>query len=109
MTDLPSFPRRHRRMPNSPAHRLRRMKHGRSTRAADSRIPPEPPLQPTPVMACSPLTDYDVLWAIAREYPELRRWIVANPNADAPLLEFISQQGGPHVREALQILLESLG
>ncbi len=70
--------------------------------------PPEPPLQPTPAMACNSTTDLEVLWWIARHEPSLRRWIVANPNADAELLEFISQAGGPYVKESLQILLDSL-
>lgn len=70
--------------------------------------PPEPPLQPTPAMACNSTTNLEVLWWIARHEPSLRRWIVANPNANAELLEFISQAGGPYVKESLQILLDSL-
>lgn len=83
--------------------------HDTATAKARSRhTPPIPPLQPTPVMACDPETPYETLWLIARQYPHLRRWIVANPSADAELLEYISQQGGPLVREALEVLLESL-
>lgn len=70
--------------------------------------PPAPPLQPTPAMACDPMTPRDVLWRIARDEPGLRRWIVANPAADAALLEFVSQAGGPYVRESLQILFDSM-
>ncbi|WP_226847481.1 hypothetical protein [Bifidobacterium lemurum] len=70
--------------------------------------PPEPPIALTPLVACDPSTDTQVLWHIAREAPELRRWLVANPRADAELLEFVSQQGGPGVRRALEVLLRSL-
>ncbi|MBT1175802.1 hypothetical protein JS530_09885 [Bifidobacterium sp. LC6] len=70
--------------------------------------PPNPPIPLTPQVACSPDTDADVLWYIAQHVPELRRWVVANPTADAALLEYISQSGGPGVRQALEILLESL-
>lgn len=59
-------------------------------------------------MACDPETEPEVLWWIARSAPSLRRWIVANPAADADLLEYISQAGGPYVRESLQILLDSM-
>ncbi|MBM6700047.1 hypothetical protein H7U32_06970 [Bifidobacterium pullorum subsp. saeculare] len=62
----------------------------------------------TPLVACSPGTDYETLEYIAREVPGLRRWLVANPNADARLLEYVSQAGGPGVREALTVLLDAL-
>lgn len=75
------------------------------TRRSDD-TPPRPPLQLTPLVACDPATDMDVLWHIAREAPELRRWLVANPRADAALLEFVAQAGGPGVREALTLLLD---
>ncbi|MBT1160631.1 hypothetical protein JS541_01895 [Bifidobacterium sp. SO1] len=68
--------------------------------------PPQPPLLLTPLVACDPTTDMDILWHIAREAPELRRWLVANPRADAALLEYVAQAGGPGVREALTILLD---
>ena len=67
--------------------------------------PPEPPLVPTALMATDPATDLSILWAIAREEPELRRWLVANPAASPALLETISQLGGPGVRRALEVLL----
>lgn len=70
--------------------------------------PPAPPIALTPLVACDPATDAQLLWHIAREAPELRRWLVANPRADAELLEFVSQQGGPGVRRALEVLLDSL-
>lgn len=70
--------------------------------------PPEPPLVLTPLVAADPATDMDVLWHIARTAPELRRWLVANPKADAALLEYVSQAGGPGVKRALTVLLESL-
>ncbi|PWG65931.1 hypothetical protein [Bifidobacterium callitrichidarum] len=74
----------------------------------DMTAPPEPPIVLTPAVACSSDTDPDVLWHIARNVPELRRWLVANPQADAGLLEYVSQAGGPGVRRALEILLESM-
>lgn len=70
--------------------------------------PPAPPIALTPLVACDPGTPTEVLWHIARNVPELRRWLVANPSADAELLEYISQAGGPGVREALELLLDSL-
>lgn len=72
------------------------------------RTPPSPPLALTPLVACDPDTDPRVLWHIAREVPRLRRWLVANPSADAELLEYLSQAGGPGVREALELLLDSM-
>ena len=106
--DLLSTQRR-RRTPVSVISRLNAITIGRVRRApAVHTTPPDPPIQPTPAMACDPLTPDAVLWAIARERPDLRRWIVANPHADAELLEYVSQRGGPHVRESLSVLLDSL-
>lgn len=68
--------------------------------------PPEPPLVPTALMATDPKTDPSILWAIAREEPRLRRWLVANPAASPALLETVSQLGGPGVRRALEVLLD---
>lgn len=59
-------------------------------------------------MAANPATDRELLWHIARTRPDLRRWLVANPAADATLLEYVSQAGGPGVRQALEILLRTL-
>ncbi|OZG50413.1 hypothetical protein [Bombiscardovia coagulans] len=72
------------------------------------RNPPPPPLALTADIACNPETDPAVLWYIAKELPELRRWIVANPKASPQLLEAISQMGGPGVKDALTVLLDSL-
>lgn len=69
--------------------------------------PPEPPLVPTPAMATDPDTPPDVLWSIARNHPELRRWLAANPAATPALLETVSQLGGPGVKRSLDILLGS--
>lgn len=66
--------------------------------------PPPPPLVVTPGMACDPDTDMSTLWLIAREHPHLRKWLIANPKADAALLEYVSQAGGPGVRNAFDIL-----
>ena len=70
--------------------------------------PPRPPLELTPLIACSPETDPEVLWHIARESPSLRKWLVANPAASPAMLEYIGQVGGLGVGEALCILLDSL-
>lgn len=70
--------------------------------------PPMPPLQPTPLTACSPETPIETLWEFARHHPRLRMWIVANPAAPPELMEYISQQGGPGVAHALSILLDSI-
>ena len=55
-----------------------------------------------------PETAIEVLWRIARDEPELRRWLVINPKADASLLEYVSQAGGPGVKQALNVLFDSL-
>lgn len=81
------------------------------TRAASHGLklnPPSPPLLLTPSVAADPDTDMEVLWHIARYVPDLRRWLVVNPKADAHLLEYISQAGGPGVHRALKVLLDSL-
>ena len=72
------------------------------------REPPAPPLVLTPALAADPETEGEILWRIAREEPELRQWLVINPNADARLLEYVSQAGGPGVRRALGVLFDSL-
>ena len=71
-------------------------------------VPPTPPIILTPSVACSPDTEPEVLWHIAQQVPELRRWLVANPSADAALLEYVAQAGGPGVNQALAILFESM-
>ena len=84
---------------------------GAGTQAASRRTeldPPLPPLLLTPCVAADPDTDMEVLWHIARYVPDLRRWLVVNPKADAHLLEYISQAGGPGVHRALKVLLDSL-
>nr|WP_240542347.1 hypothetical protein [Bifidobacterium felsineum] len=103
---------------NSSARRLHHLKqshrlpdaalHQEPEEIQDLTTPPAPPIILTPQVACSPDTDMDVLWHIALHLPELRKWIVANPQADAAILEFISQAGGPGVKPALEVLLESL-
>ena len=70
--------------------------------------PPAPPIALNAVVASDPDTPIDVLWHIARPAPHLRKWVVVNRAADANLLEFISQQGGPGVRETLELLLDAL-
>ena len=44
----------------------------------------------------------------ARKSLQMRKWIIANPQADPELLEYISQAGGPGVCEAFEVLFESL-
>ena len=110
--------RRNRRL--APAGEGRLASLGRSARGGDGRRtgcgasaaaqePPAPPILLTPLVACDPDTDPQVLWHIARHAPELRRWLPANPAADAALLEYVAQAGGPGVREALTVLLDSVG
>lgn len=70
--------------------------------------PPEPPIRLTPTVASDPDTPIEVLWHIARHAPRLRKWVIVNRTADANLLEYISQQGGPGVRETLQMLFDSV-
>ncbi|NMM94913.1 hypothetical protein [Bifidobacterium oedipodis] len=79
-----------------------------SSPISDMTAPPSPPIRLTPAVAVSPDTPQEILWHIAQHAPELRRWLVANPRADAILLEYISQAGGPGVKQALEVLLESL-
>lgn len=70
--------------------------------------PPVPPIKLTPLVACDPGTPQDVLWHIAEYAPQLRKWLVANPNATPAMLEYLAQVGGPDVPQAMHILLESL-
>ena len=79
-----------------------------SESSAEPLTPPEPPVRLTPTVASDPDTPTEILWHIARHAPHLRKWVVANRAADANLLEYISQQGGPGVRETLQMLFDSL-
>lgn len=65
---------------------------------------PEPPLKLTPLLATDPHADSDILWYIARNAPHLRKWLIANESASPELLEFVSQSGGPGVKEAFEVL-----
>lgn len=67
-------------------------------------IPPKPPIVLTPQVACNPDTPATILWHIAENVPALRKWVIANPSADAHMLEYISQKGGPDVRHSLEVL-----
>ena len=71
--------------------------------------PPAPPIELTPLVACSADTAQDVLWHIAEYAPQLRKWLVANPSATPAMLEYLAQVGGPGVPEALRILLKFVG
>ena len=71
--------------------------------------PPEPPVILTPAIACDASTEPETLWKIALEQPSLRRWVIANPHADAALLEYIAQSGGPGVSQALEVFFEAEG
>lgn len=69
--------------------------------------PPKPPIILTPLIAIDPSTKTEILWHIARNIPELRKWVIANPSADAQLLEYISQKGGPDVRHSFEVLFSA--
>ena len=101
-----------RRLRHSQARRAQRKSiPGRRMHALQRReraAPPPPPLRLSPLLACDPATAPEVLWFIAEHEPELRRWLVANPSADAALLEYVAQAGGPGVNRALTILLDGL-
>lgn len=87
--------------------RRRKINRDRNRSRGDATLePPQPPIELTPLVACDPNTPMEVLWHIAREIPELRRWLVAHPQADAALLEYVAQAGGPGVNEALTVLLD---
>lgn len=79
----------------------------RTIRTARRLEPPRPPLALTPLLACE-TADEDILWHIAHEAPELRRWLVANPHADALLLEYVAQASGPGVNEAFHVFFASM-
>lgn len=70
-------------------------------------MPPQPPIILTPLVAVDPTTQPKILWYIAKHIPELRKWVIANPTADAQLLEYISQQGGPDVRYSFEVLFSA--
>lgn len=55
-----------------------------------------------------PSTPLPVLWRIARERPDLRRWLIVNPAAPPELLEYIAQTGGPGVGQGLRVLFAAL-
>lgn len=57
-------------------------------------------------IAASAKTTEEVLWHIAREYPQLRRWLIANSSASPELLEFVAQVGGPGVRAGFDVLFD---
>ena len=98
-----------RRLRHSQARRAKRKSiPGRRMHALQRAAPPPPPLRLSPLLACDPATAPEVLWFIAEHEPELRRWLVANPSADAALLEYVAQAGGPGVNRALTILLDGL-
>ncbi|TCD54398.1 hypothetical protein EJ419_04070 [Alloscardovia theropitheci] len=59
-------------------------------------------------MATDPDTDTRILWYIARHVPALRFWLIANPSATPELLEYVSQVGGPHVKESFDVLFSAL-
>lgn len=89
-------------------HALQRREQATASRRSTRAAPPPPPLRLSPLLACDPAAAPEVLWFIAEHEPELRRWLVANPSADAALLEYVAQAGGPGVNRALTILLDGL-
>lgn len=64
-------------------------------------------LCPTAQCASDPRTPVSELWELAH-IPELRRWIIVNTAAPAALINAIARAGGPGVREAMELLRESL-
>lgn len=70
--------------------------------------PPRPPQQINANLASDPDTHILVLWHIAQHIPHLRKWVIANSAADAQLLEYIAQQGGPGVEQAFEVLFSSM-
>lgn len=98
----------HHRTSNTRFLTIRENTNTSATGAAPSLQPPKPPLPRTPLTACDPYTPLSTLWTLAREQPELRRYIIANPFATADLLEYIAQSGGPGVTRCMRILLDSL-
>ncbi|MDD6462230.1 MAG: hypothetical protein PUF51_07300 [Bifidobacteriaceae bacterium] len=64
-------------------------------------------LRPTAQCASDPRTPVSELWELAH-IPELRRWIIVNTAAPAALINAIARAGGPGVREAMELLRESL-
>lgn len=66
--------------------------------------PPAPPLQLTPRVATDSQTPLEILWYIARNHPQLRFWLIANPASTPELLEYVSQAGGPLVKESFELL-----
>ncbi len=56
----------------------------------------------------NPSTSLSLLWTIARERPDLRRWLIVNPSSPPELLEYIAQQGGPGVGQGLRVLFTAL-
>lgn len=79
-----------------------------STAYSPYSAPPKPPQQLNAQLASDPNTHILVLWYIAQHIPYLRKWIIANSAADAQLLEYIAQCGGPGVQEAFEVLFASM-
>ena len=65
--------------------------------------PPAPPAPKGITDALDPHASEQELSKIAREQPELRRWILANPSIPEGLVTFIERVGGPDVPQALAI------
>lgn len=70
--------------------------------------PPLPPLKLDEEITMNPKTPLPILWRIARERRDLRRWLIVNPSAPPELLEYIAQQGGPGVGQGLRVLFNAL-
>ena len=78
-------------IPGRRMHALQRREQATASRRSTRTAPPPPPLRLSPLLACDPATAP-----------------VANPSADAALLEYVAQAGGPGVNRALTILLDGL-
>ena len=81
---------------------------GRETDPDPAWMPPKPPPHLDEKTTMDPSTPLSVLWTIARERPDLRRWLIVNPSAPPELLEYIAQEGGPGVGQGLRVLFTAL-
>lgn len=70
--------------------------------------PPQPPIKLDEKITMDPKTPLPLLWKIARERPDLRRWLIVNPSVPPELLEYIAQKGGPGVGQGLRVLFNAL-
>jgi hypothetical protein len=90
----------------SPLTRLKGWSAPTTTTDVSALPAPPPPLDEK--MTMDPSTPLSMLWTIARNRPDLRRWLIVNPSAPPELLEYIAQAGGPGVNQGLRVLFNAL-